>query len=263
MGSSSGQDEQRIPHLQQYLFVVRNFMSISILKAIYSDLLGQKTNYKEAYELVKLLPKPWTTKEWKKNRANLLNDHCENCNSTITPFVLQHTKQPPEFAKVYDWFANNLLINSTENFEQEVNKKINEAIKLELSTNFEMRESCPQCRTINIRIRKTMLPKYSCINKHLFDETVISKYYIKSQTTNLAFVTKKSGDILAQIILYKMRRDFSENNDFEIGRKALLISLQESIKYWEFKNIKTLCKKCAFLEDQKYIYRKGIPYYNR
>lgn len=238
-------------------------MSIQIILKIIEDLSSDRINYKEAYDELKSLPKPWTTKEWKKNRESHIKNKCEVCNSEDGPFVLQHTKQPKEFSKVYDEVAQEDLIESIRDYQKIYNQKIEEAIEYEIETGFELRESCPVCRVVNIRIRKNIRPKYVCVNNHSFDVPLTLKYYRKSQTTNLQVVRQKGLEILPAIIEYKMRREFSEKNDLAIGKKALLKCLSESLEYWSFKHTKTACKKCSFLEDLDKIYTKKLPYYYR
>ena len=238
-------------------------MSTEIISKIFKDLSSDKIDYKVAFSTLKSLPKPWTTKEWKNKRDNIIKNECAVCNSNKGPFVLQHTKQPQEFPKLYDEIAQKELMASIPDYEKVHSEKIEDAINYEIQTNFEMRDSCPNCKVVNIRIRKTMTPKYVCVNNHSFELPLILKYYRKSQTTNLEIVRKKGLEILPEIIAYKMRREFSEKNDLAIGKKALLISLSESLEYWSFDNTKTACKKCSYLEDQYRIYTKNIPYYYR
>lgn len=238
-------------------------MSTETISKIIKDLSSDRIDYKVAYSTLKSLPKPWTTREWKNKRSNIIKNECEVCNSKDGPFILQHTKHPQEFSKLYDEIAQMELISSIPDYRKVHSKNIQEAINYEIENNFEMRDSCPECKVVNIRTRKTMTPKHVCVNNHSFELPLTLKYYRKSQTTNPEIVRQKGLEILPEIIAYKMRRKFSEENDLTIGKKALLISLFESLEYWSFDNTKTACKKCSFLEDEYKIYTKNIPYYYR
>jgi hypothetical protein len=237
------------------------FMSFTVIKRVHSDLFEDKIDYKQAYEILKALPKPWTTKEWKEQRNNIIKNRCEVCNSHKGPFVLQHTRQPKNFCKLYDHIALQDLKEKTPDFETKVAKNVDKAIALEIRKNFQVRDCCPECHVVNIRSRKTMRPKYVCANNHSFENPISLKYYKNSQTTEPNIVRQKGLQILPDIIISKMLREFASKNDLSIGKRALLICLLDGLDYWSFKYTKTACKKCSFLEDQYFIFTKGIPHY--
>ena len=58
-------------------------------KEIYKEYHEGKISLEEAWEKLKKLPKPWTTKEWKERRKEVIKESCEYCGSD-SDLVIQH-----------------------------------------------------------------------------------------------------------------------------------------------------------------------------
>ncbi|MCU7550410.1 hypothetical protein OCK74_14915 [Chitinophagaceae bacterium LB-8] len=238
-------------------------MRTKLLEQLSADLQADRIDYSKAFEVLKAQPKAWTTKEWNEKSKLIKKNYCEDCNTTEGPFVIQHTKQPVDFYEIYNRLSFERLLEKTTDFEGVFKQRVKDEVEREIATNFEMRESCPVCRTINIRTRKTMSPKYVCKENHAFDTPIVLKYYKKSQTTDIEIARKKGEEILLIVVKLKMIKEIQELYDQEIGREALLICIADGIEYMEMKHTKTACKKCSFKEDMLMIYQKGIPYFLR
>lgn len=97
--------------------------------------------------------------------------------------------------------------------------------------------------------------KYSLIYKSLLDTLAMQLVEAKPKTNEWVteFIEKRNE-------IYK---SFSD----DIKKQALIISLNESIEYLEFKHTKTCCKRCAAIEDRivpEYVLCKicGEKYHN-
>jgi hypothetical protein len=218
------------------------------LLKIQAQLLGGSINYKEAYEIIKKLPKAWTTAYWKKMREKHLEDKCSNCGSSSPPLVIQHTKQPTDFSIFYDSIMSSHIDYEKIKLEVIENQVTEKNVNKYLEENSQIRESCPSCGMISIRYNKK-LNIYICSKNHTFEKPVELVYYTKSKTTDINIAKDSTDDFLTYISVSKKIREIKERYDLEVGREALLLSIDEGIDYLLFKNIKTCCKRCAAIED--------------
>lgn len=214
------------------------------LEMIKNALLAGQMTYEEAADLIYngKNTKPWHTKEWKEIRQARLKDYCEQCKTKQEPLVLQHMRK----TKPYQFFI-------TEKYQeilvQEIDKgidyeEIKDQVEQYLLENMEKRNVCPSCQSINIRERKTITPKFSCIKcKHEFDEPLYREDYLRGGSS--------VEDIINKIGEKKIREKVWDLHSEEIRTYAIIKSIEEFERYISCIDTVTFCKKCAFLWDKK------------
>ena len=90
-------------------------LNILELEQIEQKLINNELTSDQAAKLVYTTDKkPWATKEWTALRDKLIKDHCEQCNTTKGPFVLQHTWHPAEYQSHIDHYIAVLCSKETE-----------------------------------------------------------------------------------------------------------------------------------------------------
>ncbi len=102
-------------------------------------------------------------------------------------------------------------------------------------------EGCPKCGSTTIRYRK-IAGTWICVSKpagitcgNVFDNPI---RVISHQT-----ISK-----LEKVASQKIQDDFDE--EFGIGKKVIITAIEHQIRYLSLKDTKTLCKRCAFVEDK-------------
>ena len=207
---------------------------------IKENLLSGRLSGNDALELLSQSSKAWQTKEWKQRRAEKIGHACETCGSTNPPLVLQHKWHPPKVQAVFDeiqkehniseWMKNNLPPINLDNLPHNTNV-------------------CPKCKSEAVRFKQDKnywickSNKQGVVCNHICDEPEKSvswqdRYRVKYETERNA---------VAQF-----------NTLFDIARKVALRSIEYHERYISMldEDIKTLCKKCAFLEDKVFVQLK-------
>ena len=179
--------------------------------------------------------RPWQYTEWKERRDKKIQGSCETCGKT-EDLVLQHTKQPRKTKDIiFDlvWEQYEALLIYTAEHKNE--------IELPLPENVEKVPVCPKCGSSRVRHRMRK-DNYVCEKtrdsmtcKHEFaipdygiDERVIAQAEKKRRSLHRERFCQKQG----------------------IYHKAAEIALEEIIAYLEMEHVKTLCTRCAFIEDR-------------
>jgi hypothetical protein len=211
-------------------------------------------NYKEAFEELKALPKAWTTKHWQDLRKKHLKDSCENCGTSEGIMVIQHTKQPTKFTFLFHRIMDSYVAYEAIKLAAEQSIS-DEDITKHLEETAQVRESCPVCGLVSVRLNKKE-NIYICSKQHRFEKPNALTYYSKARTTDVEAAKASTKSFLSYITTSKMVREKKQQYDLEVGRQALLISINEGLEYRNFKHIKTCCKRCAAIEDSKYIGRQ-------
>lgn len=216
---------------------------------IKSLLINDSITYGEAFVRIKNLSKPWHTKHWEQMRQKHLKDKCENCGTSESPLVIQHTKQPTEFNVLRNKIRDKYI--DYEKIKEEVIKNdITEwVVKDYLEQNSTIRGTCPECGTIIIR-KNNKKNIFICSKKHVFDTPIDILYYTASRTQDLVKATESAIKCISSMIISEKMRKLNSKYDLQIGKEALLLSIEEGIEYRLFKNIKTCCKRCAAVEDK-------------
>jgi hypothetical protein len=221
----------------------------------------------------------WHTKDWKERRSKFIKEKCEICSSkeTLTLQHLSHPKKYSEYKKeitrayTKDYIDSNPNINKSE-FSAHIQKNY-EYFPVPL---------CPNCKNRNPNIRTRKSPKYLCTEcRHEFDETtyktvgeLISTFYENNEAIEVrdkCFVSKDKWRNKHNLsnVKYWLQRELAKNKYAEtIDKKALLLYLNDNIKYLSFEDTITACKKCASSFDLYKMelcpkckeYYKGIQY---
>ncbi len=210
--------------------------------------------YHDAYENIKLLPKPWHEAEWKLDRDLLIKDYCENCNSTTGPFVLQHTRHPLKFKKIKEQIALEYLKIEVGDIDVHFKKLMFEHITSVVENQYELKPGCPKCKSLSIRSRQSLSPRYVCKCKFAFEEPEIVKYYPRYCCSGEDKVPVKIYKDDYLIIRKRMIYNYIAKHDEIIGTVSLIEAINQSLEYLSFQNTKTTCKKCAFKEDYHYTF---------
>lgn len=184
--------------------------------------------------------KPWLEKEWKIRRDKIIQNVCENCESQ-DKLILQHTKQPRKInAIIYG-----LVEGKYEEYLQFLNDNINK-FDLTFFDTIKKVPVCPLCGSsqVHLRIRGVNSGTYVC-NKS--SNYVVCKH---------KFITPDYGYEEKDIKEAEKRRESVIRQKY-IEREGLLriaseMCLLEIIEYLNFEHTKTLCNKCAFIEDRPF-----------
>lgn len=222
------------------------------LLAIRESLTKGEIEYSEAFELIKKMPKPWHRKEWSSKRDSIIKSACEQCGTSEGTMVAQHLVHPREFKDIRDELFNRLFdeILSSTNLPKPVVSE--EDMKDFHERTTKMRQACPQCKWIYIRARKTMTPKFICEKcKIEFEEPILIKYneVFKTIFPNQEQVVEYLTEKKEKEIRWNFRQEVFKKHEREIGRKALLINIDQHLQYMELKDVMTFCKRCATKMD--------------
>lgn len=199
------------------------------------DQLNQKEiAWQTVLELFESTPyRPWATKSWKEMRSRRIDSKCSTCGG-IQSLVLQHTRQPPKPSTIL------------RRYESRNRGAIREWLaahppKLDLSGISKDADACPKCGSQVLRYRK-LANDWVCVGVqsgvacgHQFSESVkqVSKWVIRDLEDAHAQAEKL--------------RFFDETG---LGLQAVREALSLMIRYLTMKDTRTLCKKCAFIEDR-------------
>lgn len=213
--------------------------------------------------------KSWHLKEWKEKRKKIIGKYCEKCGSDGI-MVLQHSVHP----KIKSHW-NNFIIDKF------LNAPIDKLIyvdKTEITSkvieNSTLRLCCPKCYSVNIQERKHSRPKYICRRRfkvgyskntgylvyrecqNQFDEASNILFYLDGKTTSIddaiEFRLSKERSAKKTEIVGRM---LSKHQD-EIKKYQAIDYCNQNIDYLSLSsNVRTLCKKCAWIEDKHMIYK--------
>lgn len=206
----------------------------TLLQEILSKLTTNEMNWIEARGILTSLRKPWTTKEWKEARKGLLGSACESCGTTTPPLVLQHTWHPTPMHKLF-YAARRKHRSAWETWKE------SHPLEVDRSALAADLDGCPRCRSTTIRHRKRV-NAWICAARsagvtcgHVFERPM----RVASPTAVRALERRAAQDV---------QDAFDES--FGIGRKVITRALEHQVRYLSLKDTKTLCKRCAFVEDR-------------
>ena len=179
--------------------------------------------------------RPWQYSEWKELRDKKIQSACETCGET-EDLILQHTRQPQKTKDIV--FA--LVGKQFEAFLAYAEEHKNE-IELPIPENVEKVPVCPKCGSSRVRHRLRK-DNYVCektrnyvICKHEF---TIPDYGMDERVIKQAEKDRRS----------LLRDRYCKEQG--IYQQAAEIALEEIVSYLEMNHVKTLCRKCAFIEDR-------------
>ncbi|RSK45482.1 hypothetical protein [Hymenobacter rigui] len=191
----------------------------------------------QAFEVLKKLPKPWETAEWKAKRQDVLKDQCEGCGSQEPPLVLLNRQLPLSYPDVKTQVRNSILAELGRSVFDNITDEQAAAVMRS-----EKRQACPTCGIINIRSRKSMKPTFLCGRNHGFEQPVELDYYPIPKTTDRAKALQAAKNYLASVQLQAVLKA----NDEAVSRFALLESLAQSAEYVKMEAVTTLCRPCHY-----------------
>ncbi|AOW10035.1 hypothetical protein [Flavobacterium gilvum] len=201
----------------------------------------------------------WHTKDWKDRRVDFLKDKCELCDSTDT-LTIQHLSHPKKF--------NEYKSEVTKKYVQIYKESDDSIDKIEfmkfINSDYDYYPIllCPNCEGRNPSHRVRKKPQYRCTEcKHEFDkpnyktETELVETFYKNdeaiEVRDKCFVSKKwQNQFHLSSLKYWFQREKTTNKDIDsIEKEAMLLYLDDNIKYLSFEDTITACKKCASYAD--------------
>lgn len=216
-------------------------LTLSDIKRLLNDLKSGEVDELYVKEfLTNKSWRPWTTKEWKVKRDTIIKKNCKTCGSPEN-LVLQHTVQPRKINSIlYD-----LVGERYEMFKLYVEQN-KDNMELPFHKSIQKVSVCPKCNSsrVHLRIRGQNKGTYVC-NKTR-DKIVCQHKFI---TPNLGYdeADIKKAQKKREAIL---RDKFCEKKG--LLRIAAEKTLEEIIVYLNFDHTKTLCTKCAYVEDRPF-----------
>jgi hypothetical protein len=187
----------------------------------------------------------WQTKEWKRPRAELIKEYCDQCGSTEPPLTLQHFSHPPS---IYDVVPS--IVNRARWEAWQAHYEANPEDRTPITRR---RPACPRCGGISLLERKTKTPRYRCNTQvrgtcHFeFDESI-----------EVEWVDTRATAARVQAGHDQRRKAFNVEWDREHADEAhalyvdVMIQLLDAhAKYVRAEESATFCKRCAYLWDKK------------
>ena len=200
--------------------------------------ITNEVNWKDVRKIIRSLKKPWQTKEWKEKRKLLLASQCENCGTTTPPLVLQHTWHPTPLYKLF-YKARKKYQNERLIWEQ------SHTVEIDTASLIPDTDGCPKCGSTTIRYRKRA-STWICVSKPLDIRLGIT----------CGNVFDNPIRVVSHQTIRKLEKDASQtiqdnfDEEFGIGKKVIVLHIEHNLRYLSLKDTKTLCKRCAFVEDK-------------
>ena len=215
-------------------------------KEIYKEYHEGKISLEEAWEKLKKLPKPWTTKEWKERKEEVIKESCEYCGSD-SDLVIQH---PPfkDKSKIIRQEVEEYFISKLDKRKLRVYAK---ELASELKKKSKEVYLCKRCRrSMQLTDKWTKYRCPSCKVKYDVNDVpatravkIINKYEpIDGQYARDTFRSRLERR-KARELLWEQKDD--------VSRMVFEISFDMHEHYLSMENTKTLCKKCAYIEDKE------------
>lgn len=192
-----------------------------------------------AFEQLKKLPKPWESAEWKAKRAAQLGTCCQQCGGTTEPLALFNHELPLPYHDLKTQLRNEWSIANARAVFDSITEAEAEAVMV---VDPALRDSCPTCGVLTIRVRKNRTPRYLCARNHGFEQPVARTYYPAAKTIDKAVALDAARSFLTGV---KMR-ELLQEKDADISRLALVASLQQSAAYVRLDQVTTLCRSCHY-----------------
>ncbi len=179
---------------------------------------------------------PWQWKSWKKARDSVIGHNCENCGKGKEAILtLQHTFRLPRLGD---------SVREVK-YSSDYYDVVQEAVRaVEDEEDPVMRNSCPACESTAIVYRKRAANwicngkknKRTCGNVFLEPSETLA---LSPQQKNS--ISNRKGQVRDKI--YNERKD-------EWLESGILLWFEGLRRYLSLLDTKTLCKRCAFMEDK-------------
>lgn len=220
---------------------------------------GQIT-WQQTLELLKKAPKPWHTAQWKKRRAEVLGEYCQECGGQKPPMVIQHRWHPALFSDLCEAVKPMLREEYAVH-----NPFIAPAIQpfdpaSVASPGLEERDCCPTCQSVAVKYRKRS-NDWVCAGKSgrkicgsVFPQPQ-KRLWSKWTHEELIEMARRHHNRLIQKAQMDWEKCFLEAFSDRICHDATLLSFKQHDRYMEMRDsdVITLCKSCAFKEDAVYV----------
>ena len=215
------------------------------LEKIETSLAARQITGSEAGELIyqerKKLGPPWQWKSWKKARDKYIGKECASCGADKDVIlVLQHTFKHPRLKSYL--LASQILHDLLPEIDWRSDLKA-KMYEIRDAVIPETRDCCPICESLSIQYRKGAAT-WICNSKskgeycgHLFVEP--------ARKAALTAAQKKA----IRRDKYKAYRKATLTDKHDFKREALLKWFADMRRYLSLKDTKTLCKRCAYIED--------------
>ena len=185
---------------------------------------------------------PWHWKNWKRTRVQFLGSECATCGADHEAvLVLQHTVRIPRVQPYLDKAkAEYESREPAHDYRADLREECYAIRDAEVP---EMRDCCPLCSSLSIQFRKKA-GTWICNSPvgrgycgHVFEVPAKKEALTAAQKRGIR--ARK----------YMAWREKATNWDGDWKRVAILAWLADFREYLSLKHTKTLCKRCAFLED--------------
>ncbi len=218
-----------------------------IIKNIEIDLEEVK---EKVYEYKK--KKSWNTKEWRSRRENLIKEKCEQCGSTDNLYI-QHTWHPRRYSDIKRDISKKYGDILREKYPIDDLVRDSEILSyIHIEYKYIRRACCPICKSINIVEQKTLKPKYKCNKcKERFESVKVIEILVPKYSSTVVRKTYEQIKLNVKKKIYKekIKKLKEELYQYDIEKETLLELINDNIRYLSMEDVKTYCKKCAFLED--------------
>lgn len=201
---------------------------------ILSKLSAGAIQWQDALAALKALPPSWQTKQWKQRRLERLGPCCEACGTTKPPLVMQHTWHP----STIEWLFKNERRNYTEQWKEWRDAR---PIQVDTSHLIPDADGCPKCGSPTVRFRKRA-GHWKCVAMR---EGVTCGYTFSTPIRVVSYAAVHVLELAARKVVQEAFDDH-----YGIGLRVANIALQQHLQYISLADTKTLCKRCAFVEDK-------------
>ena len=185
---------------------------------------------------------PWHWKTWKLARKQVLGSECATCGAGEEAILyVQHTFRNPRVRPYIERAKMNLAGKEPDyGFRPELRK---EMYAIRDAVVPEMRDCCPVCNSLSIQYRKRAAT-WICNSKST-GKYCAHVFATPSKKPALSLKQKKA----IRVEKHQAYRKKILNREHDYLREAMLAWIQDLRRYLSLRDTKTLCKRCAFLED--------------
>lgn len=194
------------------------------------------------YAARRKLGPPWHWREWKPARDQLIGPSCETCGAGQDGILtLQHTFRHPLLQPYIDAAKEEVAAMPQErDWRLDLRERMR-AINEEAAMG--MRDCCPKCESLSIQYRKKA-GSWICNSKK---NGSYCAHVFEVPAQKLAFTADEKKAIRRS--KHKAFIAVAGQREHDWQRKAILCWLHDLKRYLTLEDTKTLCRRCAFLED--------------
>ena len=215
------------------------------LEQIERSLFDRQITGDEAGALIfqarKKLGLPWQWKSWKEFRKKFIGTDCATCGvGDEAVLVLQHTFKHPRI-KPY-LIASQILqeMLAEVDWQSDLKAKMYEIRDAVVP---EMRDCCPVCESLSIQYRKGAAT-WICNSKSVTG--YCGQVFVEPAKKAALTAVQKKAIRREKFAAY---RNVVLNREHDPKRDAMLKWFKDMRRYLSLQDTKTLCKRCAYIED--------------